>query len=241
MIRYNPKISFFTIGDIPSISVVNGGSDRVIIFLHGLDASKESDFRFHLAAAEAGFRVVAPDAPGYGERYVVPRRSSIELIKEGFQTAAREVSAVAAAVRAEGAASVVLAGRSFGGMRAVFAADSALFDGLLLMNTGGDFETLIERSCSSALQAPDFRGNLSPEALGEFAQFDPVRTSSRIPEMPVWLGIDRNDEIIPFDCGKSLADELNGRKDFILREYTGGGHALTDSIIQDGVEWLSSF
>lgn len=60
------------IADIPVLHVVKEGKRQeklpLIIFVHGFTSAKEHNLHFGYLLAEAGYRVVLPDALYHGER-----------------------------------------------------------------------------------------------------------------------------------------------------------------------------
>jgi pimeloyl-ACP methyl ester carboxylesterase len=58
--------------DAGSISYLQGGQGRLILLLHGLFGQKEQWMDMACALTKNGFRVIAPDLPGYGQSGTYP-------------------------------------------------------------------------------------------------------------------------------------------------------------------------
>lgn len=164
----------------------------------------------------------------------------LELIDAAFSTAAEETSAMVDHARAAGCGTVALCGRSLGGIRAFLAATAVPVDRLALLVTGGNFPVLLETTSNTGLRSPESRDLLAKGMLRRALSYDPVRHAASLPPMPVFLAAAARDHVVPIACGHALRDALAGRKDFSYREYPDDGHALTDRMIEDAVEWLQT-
>ncbi len=236
--RFDGVLEHGRLGEITMLSLRRGTPRRSIIHLHGSDAAKETDLLLAVALAEAGFRVVMPDAPWHGERAPVTRKPFLEAMGSVLETAAEETSRVRDWLIEEGATEVALSGRSFGGLRALRAATAVpSYARLSLLVTGGDFRTLLERSSMAALRTPETRQALSG-ATGSVAQgFDPLHYVGALAPMPVFLAGSVKDHVLPIECARSLAEALRGREDFHYIEYEDLGHALAPRMIHDLTRW----
>ncbi len=109
---------------------VSGSGDITVFLLHGAFGAKEYWLRQIEALTQAGYRVVAWDAPGYGVS-PLPADFSVE-------SAARAAEAL---IRAEGTRQNVVLGHSMGGMIAqrCYSYCPDLIDGLVLSATSAAF------------------------------------------------------------------------------------------------------
>jgi len=109
---------------------VSGTGDITVFLFHGAFGAKEYWLRQIAALTEAGYRVVAWDAPGYGVS-PLPADFSVEV-------AARAAEAL---IRAEGTKRNVVMGHSMGGMIAqrCYSYCPDLIDGLVLSATSAAF------------------------------------------------------------------------------------------------------
>jgi pimeloyl-ACP methyl ester carboxylesterase len=118
MKEFNLSIEYILIEGIPTLSVNRGGGGGGIIHLHGSEASKETDLLLILSLADAGFWILAPDAPDHGERLLPPRRPFLKTVESVLMSAPRETAKMIAYFKKAGVEDVALSGRSLGGMLA---------------------------------------------------------------------------------------------------------------------------
>lgn len=92
-----------------------------IVFYHGFTSSKLVYSYFAVALAEAGFRVIMPDAPEHGARYQGDEAGRMQRFWPILQQNFREFPALREAIIAEGwleGERLAVAGASMGGMTA---------------------------------------------------------------------------------------------------------------------------
>lgn len=93
-----------------------------IVFYHGFTSSKLVYSYFAVALAEAGFRVIMPDAPEHGARYQGDEAGRMQRFWPILQQNFREFPALREAIIAEGwleGERLAVAGASMGGMTAL--------------------------------------------------------------------------------------------------------------------------
>ncbi|MDW7484349.1 esterase [Klebsiella pneumoniae] len=93
-----------------------------IVFYHGFTSSKLVYSYFAVALAEAGFRVIMPDAPEHGARYQGDEAGRMQCFWPILQQNFREFPALREAIIAEGwleGERLAVAGASMGGMTAL--------------------------------------------------------------------------------------------------------------------------
>ena len=93
-----------------------------IVFYHGFTSSKLVYSYFAVALAEAGFRVIMPDAPEHGARYQADEAGRMQRFWPILQQNFREFPALREAIIAEGwleGERLAVAGASMGGMTAL--------------------------------------------------------------------------------------------------------------------------
>ena len=140
-----------------------GSSDTALFLLHGVGGGKEIWAPNAQALADAGYRVIAWDAPGYGDSAVVEPYDMKQVAMALRQLIAHV-----------GARRVILLGHSMGGMIAqeAYAHFPALIDGLILSATtaafgkpGGDWQQEFLRARFAPLDAGRDMASLAGELV----------------------------------------------------------------------------
>ncbi len=148
--------------------VEQGQGDTAVVLLHGVGGGHAAFSVTLPVLAQAGYRVVAWDAPGYGDSALAPA-------DDGPLSMAHMARALLRLVRHLGAKRTVVVGHSMGGMiaqEACFAQPGAL-DGLVLFATsaafgkpGGDWQRAFLQSRFAALDAGLGMAGLAPVLVG---------------------------------------------------------------------------
>lgn len=236
--RFDVPIEYLDIGGIPTIAVGEKRA-RAVIHHHGSEASKESDLQIALRLADAGYQVFLPDAPLHGERLPVKKAPILEVLAAVFSTAETETKILADRIRAQGAEEISISGKSMGGIRAFLAAVTVQPARLSILVSGGDFDLLLRETANFALASARANGLLRAAFVRTAKRFDPLTVADHLPPMPVYLAGGACDDVVPIECARALARVLEQRDNFTYREYADAGHAPSEEMIADYVEWYT--
>jgi uncharacterized protein len=160
-----------------------------IVFYHGFTSSKLVYCYFAVALAQAGFRVIMPDALDHGSRFNGDSASRLQQLWPILLNSLHEFNALQAAIRAEGwmqEGRLAVAGASMGGMTAlgIMTRHPELKCVASLMGSGY-FSTLSR----SLFPSPDFPAELSEWEVGH--QLDNVA------DRPLLLWHGEEDDVVP--------------------------------------------
>lgn len=230
-------------GDIPALLVAPAGAAArpLIVVLHPMGSRKEKMLPGLLAFAHAGFRAVAIDTAGHGERDGAEEREA-RLQADFFGTSAamiegtaRDVSRVLDALGTECAG---IHGISLGGYT-VFAA--LLTEPRLV-------------AASVAIGSPDWAGPLRAYGLGlgnplydRAAATSPLSLLPGVlPPRPLLMQHGTLDETVPVDGVAALEERLRPLyaatpERLHLELYSGLGHVYPDDMERRAVEWMTRF
>lgn len=160
-----------------------------IVFYHGFTSSKMVYSYFAVALAQAGFRVIMPDAPDHGSRFSGDSAKRLQQFWPILLTSFHEFSTLREAIVAEGwlkEGRLAVAGASMGGMAAlgVMARHPELKCAASLMGSG--YFTSLSRSL---FPSPDF-----PE---EINAWDVGHQLTKVANRPLLLWHGEEDDVVP--------------------------------------------
>jgi Dipeptidyl aminopeptidases/acylaminoacyl-peptidases len=173
----------------------------VIVFYHGFTSSALVYSYFAVALAQAGFRVIMPDAPEHGARFNGDAQTRMSRFWQILQQNMEEFAALRAAIDAEGWLQhdrLAVAGASMGGMTAlgIMARHPDVKCVASLMGSG--YFTRLARTLFSpfpldtAAQQAAFASLIAP-----LAQWEVTQQLERLADRPLLLWHGEDDDVVP--------------------------------------------
>ncbi len=167
----------------------------VVIFYHGFTSSKLVYSYFAVALAQAGFRVVMPDAPDHGARYSGDEKARLGQFWPILHGNLTEFDALKSALYQAGLvadARLAVAGASMGGMTAlgIMARHPEVKCVASLMGSG--YFTSLARTLFPPLQPGDFATMVSP-----LADWEVTNALPRLADRPLLLWHGEEDDVVP--------------------------------------------
>jgi len=205
-----------------------------VLFYHGFASSKEVYSYFGVALAQAGFRVILPDAEMHGARY----NGDSELRLSAFWTILKsnidEMPALIAALRQRNlidGARLAAAGASMGGMTVLgaMARYPELASVACLMGSGYFMSLAARLFPPLTVETAEDKQKLAEE-LAPLAEYDIGQRLEKIADRPLLLWHGEADEVVPvaesLKLEKALREaKLDARLTFLTEQ--GVGHRIT--------------
>lgn len=209
-----------------------------VMFYHGFTSSKEVYSYFAVALAQAGFRVVMPDADMHGARYNGDTESRMTHFWEILRQNIDEVPLLEAALREKdwiAEERFAVAGASMGGMTAlgamarypqIHSVACMMGSGYFMQLSHTLFPPLVARTPE---QKKTFAARLAP-----LAPYDPSQHLAMLANRPLLLWHGEADEVVPFAetvrLEKALREaQLDGKLTYLSE--TQIGHKITPSAL----------
>ena len=209
-----------------------------ILFYHGFTSSKEVYSYFAVALAQAGFRVVMPDADMHGARYNGDTEARMTHFWEILKQNIDEVPQLEAALREKDLIAderFAVAGASMGGMTALGAmvrypqmhsVARMMGTGYFMQLSHTLFPPLVARTPE---QKEAFAARLAP-----LAPYDPSQQLDKLANRPLLLWHGEADEVVPFAetvrLEKALREAaLNEKMTYLSEKHIG--HKITPSAL----------
>ncbi|KAA8997730.1 esterase [Affinibrenneria salicis] len=217
-----------------------------IFFFHGYTSSKEVYCYFGYALAQAGFRVIAPDAAMHGARYDGDEARRLRHFWDIFQSNVQELPALAAEYRRRGLIAqerIGVCGASLGGMTALASMARYPWISAAAVFMGSGYFSSLSRSLFPpvAPDSPDAEQILQPLA-DRLAEYDVAPRLAALADRPLLLWHGEADDLVPFQQSVRLREALTQRglagKLTWLSE-PGIGHKITPSALQAGVTFFN--
>ncbi|WP_437610172.1 esterase [Erwinia sp. V71] len=201
-----------------------------VVFYHGFTSSKEVYSYFAVALAQAGFRVVMPDAEQHGSRYHGDAEYLLGHFWEILRQNIDELPSLEAALRQAGlveAARFAVAGASMGGMTAlgIMARNPQVKSVACLMGSGY-FSTL------SQTLFPPFVAQTADRAarLAPLADYDVSHQLAKLADRPLLLWHGDADDVVPAAETLRLEQALRAASldsNLTFLTEAGVGHRIT--------------
>lgn len=205
-----------------------------LLFYHGFCSSKAVYAYFGVALAQAGFRVILPDADRHGARFDCNVAFRLSHFWEIMKTSIDELPELEAALRGQGlveAARFAVAGASMGGMTALgaMARYSHLTSVACLMGSG--YYMSLSRTLFPPLEvkSPDDEACFA-ERMAPLADYDIRHQLARVANRPLLVWHGEADEVVPAEESARLERSLREAElDAHLTYLTepGVGHRIT--------------
>ncbi|ADU70836.1 esterase [Pantoea sp. At-9b] len=209
-----------------------------VLFYHGFTSSKEVYSYFAVALAQAGFRVVMPDADMHGARYNGDTETRMTHFWEILKQNIDEVPKLEAALRENDWIAderFAVAGASMGGMTAlgamarypqIHSVACMMGSGYFMQLSHTLFPPLVARTPE---QKETFAARLAP-----LAPYDPSQHLAMLANRPLLLWHGEADEVVPFAetvrLEKALrAAQLDGKLTYLSEKQIG--HKITPSAL----------
>ncbi|KTR91490.1 esterase [Pantoea dispersa] len=205
-----------------------------ILFYHGFTSSKEVYSYFAVALAQAGFRVVMPDAEMHGARYNGHTDARMTHFWEILRQNIDEVPLLEAALRDNDWVAderFAIAGASMGGMTALgaMARYPHLHSVACLMGSGYFMQLSQTLFPPLVAHTPEQKAALQAR-LAPLAAYDPCQQLAQLANRPLLLWHGEADEVVPFAetvrLEKALREaQLDSRLTFLAEKQIG--HKIT--------------
>jgi pimeloyl-ACP methyl ester carboxylesterase len=209
------------VGDIP-LAVHSWGSGPVVLFLHGWSGRGSQVAAFVAPLLEAGYQVVAPDAPGHGD---TPGRETniFEVARTVIELYTR-IAPVHAAIT-----------HSFGGMVLAYAMTQGVQVGrVVCISAPADVDFLLQGFAATLSLHPRVLADLRQRIERRFEGDYHVRLSTvenvRRQTVPALIIHDEQDHNVPWQQGERIAAAWPGAR-FMKTQGLGHGRILRDSSV----------
>lgn len=218
-----------------------------ILFWHGYLSSKEVYAWAAVALAQAGFRVIMPDADEHGSRYRGDSAYRLAHFWDILRSNIDELPQLEAALRAQGlidADRFGVAGASMGGMTALGAMVRYPHIKRVACLMGSAWFMSLSQTLFPPLQAqtPEQQAELT-RRLAPLADYDPSRQLARLADRPLLLWHGEADEVVPAAETQRLIQALGAAQ--LDRQLTwqtepGVGHKITPQALSALVDFFAS-
>ncbi len=209
-----------------------------ILFYHGFTSSKEVYSYFAVALAQAGFRVVMPDADMHGSRYNGDTEMRMTHFWEILRQNIDEVPLLETALREKDWIAdkrFAVAGASMGGMTALGAmARYPQIHSIACMMGSGYFMQLSHTLFPPLVARTPEQKETFAARLAPLAPYDPSQQLDKLANRPLLLWHGEADEVVPFAetvrLEKALRDaQLDGNTTYLSEKQIG--HKITPSAL----------
>jgi len=210
----------------------------VILFYHGFTSSKEVYSYFAVALAQAGFRVVMPDAWLHGARYQGNSQQRMGYFWEILRQSIDELPLLEGVLRDNhwiADERFAVAGASMGGMTALGAAVRYPHIRSMgcLMGTGYFMQSASWLFPPLVAQTPQQQQALAAR-LAPLSAYDPALQPDALANRPLLLWHGEADEVIPFAETERLAERLRTMQQDSLLTFLSErqiGHKITPTAL----------
>ncbi|MFS2224329.1 esterase [Pantoea sp. B65] len=217
-----------------------------IVFYHGFTSSKEVYSWFAVALAQAGFRVLLPDAAQHGSRYNGDAQQRLGHFWEILRSSIDELPPLEAALRERGLVAdgrFAVAGASMGGMTALGAmARYPQINSVACLMGSGYFMSLSQTLFPPLVaDTPEQQQRLA-QRLAPLAAYDVSHQLASLANRPLLLWHGEADDVVPAAETVRLARALREASlDSHLTFLTeaGVGHRITPLALSAGVAFFN--
>ncbi|WP_336295382.1 esterase [Cronobacter dublinensis] len=203
------EISTRRFADIEALHAVPAGAGDTalptVLFYHGFTSSKTVYSYFAVALAQAGFRVVMPDAPGHGARFNGDAARRLTRFWHILHATITEYPRLRNALREEGLVAddrLAIGGASMGAMTALGIMTHHPEARAVAALMGSGYFT----SLSHTLFAPDAAG--ADDIRAALAPWDVSTQLARVADRPLLLWHGEDDDVVPAAQSLRLASAL---------------------------------
>jgi fermentation-respiration switch protein FrsA (DUF1100 family) len=209
-----------------------------ILFYHGFTSSKEVYSYFAVALAQAGFRVIMPDAEMHGARYQGDSALRMTRFWEILRQNIDELPQLESALRDNrwiAGERFAVAGASMGGMTALGAmARYPHIQSVGCLMGSGYFRQLSEQLFPPLVPKTAEQQQLLAARLAPLSAYDPATKLARLASRPLLLWHGEADEVVPFAETQRLAETLratqqDGQLTFLSEPQIG--HKITPAAL----------
>ncbi|QHM72564.1 hypothetical protein C7M51_02877 [Mixta intestinalis] len=216
-----------------------------VLFWHGYLSSKEVYAWAAVALAQAGFRVIMPDAQAHGSRFTGDHAWRLSHFWEILRSNIDELPQLEAALHARGwveKGCFSVAGASMGGMTALGAMARYPHLARVACLMGSGYFMSLSRSLFPPFYAgtPEEQAALA-ERLAPLAEYDPSRRMEKLADRPLLLWHGEADEVVPAAETQRLITALHAaRRDRQLTWLTepNVGHKITPQAVEALVDFF---
>lgn len=217
-----------------------------VVFYHGFTSSKEVYSYFAVALAQAGFRVVMPDADLHGSRYNGDSEHRLGHFWEILRRSIDELPPLEAALRDAGlvdGARFAVAGASMGGMTALgIMARYPQVKSVACMMGSGYFSSLSQTLFPPFIAQSAHEQQRLAERLAPLAGYDVSHQLEKLADRPLLLWHGEADEVVPAVETVRLeqalrAASLDARLTFLTE--AGVGHRITPPALNAAVSFFT--
>lgn len=172
-----------------------------VLFYHGFTSSKEVYSYFAVALAQAGFRVIMPDADMHGARYNGDSEARVDHFWDILKRNIDEFPALEKALREQGLIApdrLAVAGASMGGMTALGAmARYPHIHSVGCMMGSGYFMQLSQTLFPPLVAHSADEQSAFARRMAPLAEYDPSRKLEALASRPLLLWHGEADEVVP--------------------------------------------
>lgn len=216
-----------------------------IFFFHGYTSSKEVYSYFGYALANAGFRVILPDAPMHGARYDGDEPRRLRRFWDILQSNIQELPDYVAAYQQRGLIAdqrIGVCGASLGGMSALGCMARYPWISAVAAFMGSGYFSTLSRTLFPRVEA----GEEGAEALlrqlsATLADYDVSSRLTALSDRPLLVWHGEADDVVPAQESARLYRALHeSRQDGNLLYLTeaGVGHRITPTALRAGADFF---
>lgn len=217
------------------------GALPCVVFYHGFTSSALVYSYFAVALAQAGFRVVMPDAPDHGQRFSGDEQGRLQRFWQILQQSQEEFDSLREALLAQGLVAegrLAVAGASMGGMTAL---------GIMARHP--------QVRCVASLMGSGYFSDLSrtlfPPSAEEqgvmqsvLAAGEPTRQLARLADRPLLLWHGEQDDVVPAAESLRLQQALRQAgldANLTCRWQAGVRHRITPEALSCAVDFIRRY
>lgn len=245
------ELSTDTFAGIDCLHATPSGQQKqplpTVIFYHGFTSSKEVYAYFAVALAQAGFRVVMPDACQHGARYDGDAQARLGHFWDILKTNIDELPALETALREQGLIEkdrFAVAGASMGGMTAIGAMTRYPHLSCVACLMGsGYFMSLSHHLFPPLVADTEWQKSEVEARMAPLAACDVSHQLEKVADRPLLVWHGDADDLVPVAESVRLASALREAKTdchvtFIIEQ--GVGHRITPLALTETVAFFRS-
>lgn len=241
-----------SIGGVPSLHVVKGGSEdkelSTIFFFHGYTSAKEHNLHIAYLLAEKGFRVILPDALHHGERQYDQNDRDLKFW-EIVINSIKELEGMKEELKRRGLIDdqIGVIGTSMGAitMYGALATYDWIKTAVSFMGTA-----YYQAFMNAQLSIVENRGldveSMKNHVLSQIKPFDLSEQFDKLDGRPLLIWHGKEDQVVPYPFSEKLYQELESRYQdhpqhlkFLSEERTA--HKVSRKAVLSSIEWFERY
>lgn len=217
-----------------------------VVFYHGFSSSKTVYSYVGVALAQAGFRVIMPDAPQHGARFDGDAAARTRQFWQILQQNIAEFAPLSAALHDAGLIAdgqLYVAGASLGGMTALGLMTAHPEINAVASLMGSGYYTTLARSLFPPVDLHEAHARtLFDAVVAPLARYEAPRNLAQLGNRPLFLWHGEADDVVPATESFSLQQALDTAglaKNLTVQWEAGVKHRITPAALEGCVAFFS--